>query len=194
MPDGVGGKLDVIVAKGAGHFQEAGADQSDGFPAKRAGDFPAKVLAGELDFSAAPRAEHLHKGGRTAHYATQEEPCRGSITSQHQIVRHELDGEARGSTRQAERVGEAAKAGALRMTVHQEQGNAIDDEIGGQPGQANGLKANLFPKQTHTRNCQFNSTNQQHGVAQRNAQHGFRDSQGLRVPGGSGESDQRRKQ
>jgi hypothetical protein len=45
LPDGVGGKLNVFLAKNAGHLQVFGSLQSEGCLAKRAGNFPSKVLA-----------------------------------------------------------------------------------------------------------------------------------------------------
>jgi len=91
-------------------------------------------------------------------------------------------------------IGQAADAGGLGMTAQKEEKHPIEHKIGSQPSQPTDLERNPAAKQTVQRDGRLNRANQQHGVAQRNAQVGFRQRQDRGVSGGNDETDQCRRQ
>ena len=83
-----------------------------------------------------------------------------------------------------QRVGGVAEAGAVQVAVEPAQTHAIDDQVGGQPGQPRELEVGACAEEADQRDREFQSAGQQQRVEEGNTQERVREAQNLGAAGG----------
>lgn len=194
LPNGVGRELNVFLAKETRHFQHIGLPQSEVCLALWTPGFLADIARVEPDMHAAGRTRHFQQLRGFCPSPLQPEPDQPGIAAGEQVHRQSSRNPTRRAARQEQRVGEAANASALRMTVGGQRANPVRRVIRGQPRQPTQLQPRSFAKQTNQRHRQLQHPHRQHGRAQRNPEHGFGQGQNLRVPGRHDKPFQSRRQ